>query len=103
MRKLLLTGVAIALATGIVACKEKAAPAQSPPRAAPKSGWEYTPDDFSIGRKHTPNANCNRQIDRLLDEIRSCFNTHPSQECEATQRKNSEKIGQFRKSRRCAK
>jgi hypothetical protein len=103
MRKLLRTGVAIALAIGVVACKEKSTPTQPPPPTPPKPGWEYTPEDFSIGHKHAPNADCNRQIDRLLDEIRNCFNTHPAPECEAIQGKNSEKIGQFIRSRHCAK
>ena len=102
MENLLRGGVAIALATVMVACEKKTAPAPPPP-APPKPGWEYTREDFGIGNKHTPNADCNRQIDLLLDEIRNCFNTHLAPECEALQRKNSEKIGQLRRSRRCAK
>ncbi len=102
MRKPLKMGLTIAVVVGFVACKENPVPAPEPP-SAPKPGWEYTPQDFGIGRKHTANATCNREIDQILGETLNCFNTRSPQACEALQKQNSAKIGAYIRSLRCAK
>jgi hypothetical protein len=92
-----------ALAAG---CREQAtdAPATpAAPTAAPKPGWEYTPEDFNIGHKTTANARCNREIDKLREEIRSCFNARAPAECEGVRQANMKKIGVYIRSPRCAK
>ncbi|GEM_PF-1790050 len=103
MTNLFRFGVVLAIVAGVVACKDKPAAPAPVPAGPPKPGWEYTPDDFSIGHKHTHNAGCNRQIDKLLDEIRTCFNTHAAAECATLQKKNSQKMGTYIKSPRCAR
>lgn len=102
MSKLLRASVALVLTAGIVACKERA-PETKPPPAPPKPGWEYTSEDFGIGRKHTANAWCNRQIDALLEETRRCFNAYPAPSCQDLQQQNSKKMGGYIRSPRCAK
>jgi hypothetical protein len=69
--------------------------------AAPKPGWEFTREDFGVGRRHTQNDWCNQKIDALLEETRQCFNTHPAPQCEALQKRNSKKMGTYIKSSRC--
>lgn len=72
--------------------------------AAPTDpNWQYAPEEFGVGRTHVKNAWCNRQIDRLLDETRQCFNTRPARDCDDLQKKNSKKIGGYIKSPRCMK
>jgi hypothetical protein len=51
---------------------------------------------------HTRNAACNREIDRLLDEIRMCFNTRPTGSCDGLQQANSAKTGRIKNSARCS-
>ncbi len=74
---------------------------------APKDGTaaplQYSEEDFGIGRKHTPNAWCNRQIDKLLEDTRQCVNTHAAGECDTRMKKNSQKMGGYIRSPRCAK
>ncbi|GEM_PF-3650675 len=74
------------------------------PGAAPTDPkFQYSPEDFGVGRRHTGNTWCSRQIDALLEETRTCFNTRPAAECEALQKKNSKKAGNYIKSPRCIK
>jgi len=82
-----------------------AAPAltQASGSAPTDPAFQYTPGDFGVGRKHTANAWCNREIDKLLDETRRCFNAHPASECDALQKKNSKKVGGYIKSSHCAR
>jgi hypothetical protein len=66
-----------------------------------KPRTDFTPADFGIGRPHTRNQACNREIDRLLNETRLCFNSHPDGGCDALQQTNSDHIGRLKNSERC--
>ena len=96
-----LLGVRILLLCAIVAlaaCKEK------PPEGAhvpTQSRTDFAPDEFGIGRAHTKSRACNREIDRLLDEVRQCFNSRPAGECEPLQQATSQRIGKLKNSARC--
>lgn len=106
MKPALVIGLIVAAALVATGCQEKAAetpPAPAVPTAAPKPGWEYSPEDFSIGHKTTANARCNREIDKLREEIRDCFNARAPAECEGIRQTNTKKIGVYIRSPRCAK
>jgi hypothetical protein len=94
---LLLAATALLLATTIHA----EPPAQGAPPTDPN--FKFSKEDFGVGRKHTPNAWCNKQIDKLLDEVRDCFNSNPATECEALKAKNTKKMGGYIKNPRCQK
>jgi hypothetical protein len=64
---------------------------------------DFTPAEFGIGRPHTPDPACNREIDILLDEVRHCFNDRPSPACDRLQEANSASITRLKNSRRCAR
>jgi hypothetical protein len=106
MRRLTRWEAIVLLVCALAGCQQEqaAAPAPAAPvPGPPKPGWEFTPEDFGIGHKSTKNDRCNRQIDVLREETRSCFNARPAPECEALQTKNAEKIGRYIRSPRCAK
>ncbi|HJX19240.1 MAG TPA: hypothetical protein VJ437_13750 [Acidiferrobacterales bacterium] len=79
-------------------CKQKPPPSE-PSRTPPRT--DYTPEDFGIGRKHTKNNTCNREIDQLLEQVRLCYGSRPITECEVLQRGNSDKIGRLKNTSRC--
>ncbi len=91
----------LALAIWLLSVPAYAEPAGG--SAAPGPNFQFTPEDFGIGRKHTPNTSCNREVDKILEDTRQCFNTRPAAECDDTQKKNSKKIATYTKSPRCAK
>jgi hypothetical protein len=91
---------AMTLVAAGVSCKNKPSEEEAPP---PKPRWQYTAEDFGIGRPHTKSAACNRQIDQLLEQIRACYNTREQRECEGLQQKNSDRIGRLKNSRRCSR
>jgi hypothetical protein len=96
---------ATTLAAAILLLIALPAHSEAPQKGAAPSdpNFKFTPEDFGVGRKHVANAWCNRQIDRLLDETRTCFNTQPAKQCEGMQKRNSKKIGGYIKSPRCGK
>lgn len=63
--------------------------------------YKFDVEDFGIGRKHTPNSRCNLQIDKLLEEIRACYNTQPAEVCKPIQDKNNNRIGHLKNLARC--
>lgn len=63
--------------------------------------YKFDAEDFGVGRKHTPNVACNRQIDKLLEEIRACYNAKPAEACLPVQDKNNNRIGHLKNSMRC--
>lgn len=63
--------------------------------------YKFDAEDFGIGRKHTPNAGCNQQIDKLLEGIRTCYNTQPAEACKPMQDKNNDRIAHLKNSARC--
>jgi hypothetical protein len=94
-RAVMLLGALAILASG---CKPKA-PADVSLNIKPRT--DFAPADFGIGRPHTRNQACNREIDRLLDQTRLCFNSHPDGGCDALQQTNSDHIGRLKNSERC--
>lgn len=72
-----------------------------PEEDAPKRRWEYTQEDFGIGKPHTKNSRCNRDIDAQLEAIRACYNAREHAECSTLQQQNSDKIARLKNSRRC--
>jgi hypothetical protein len=92
---LLLTVGTLLMLTG---CSDSKPPAEEK-LELPK--YKFDAEDFGIGRKHTPNAGCNRQIDALLEEIRACYNTQPAEACQAIQEKHNDRIGRLKNLTRC--
>lgn len=97
MKRKLLLLVVVALAVG--GCKQKPPP-DEPSRTPPRT--DYAPEEFGIGRNHTKNAACNREIDRLLEQVRLCYGSRPIPECEALQGDNSSKIARLKNTSRCS-
>ena len=64
---------------------------------------DFSREEFGIGRKHTKNTSCNREIDQLLDQIRICINTRTTEECTALQDGNNGRIGQLKNQLRCGR
>ena len=56
-----------------------------------------------MGRKHTPNDKCNQDVDKLLEELRACYNAHEAAKCGELHDKNWRQIGEIKKQRRCRK
>jgi hypothetical protein len=88
---------AIVLAVGIAACEKKVEPEPAKPR------WQYTEEDFGMGKPHTKNRACNREIDKILDQIRVCYNTRTDDECSRLQTQLSDRIGRLKNTRRCSR
>lgn len=82
----------------LAACKQKPPPDQ-PSRTPPRT--DFTPEEFGIGRKHTPDAACNREIDQMLEQVRQCYNTRPMAECDRLRSADSDKIARMKNSTRC--
>ncbi|MCK7580848.1 MAG: hypothetical protein MZV65_37975 [Chromatiales bacterium] len=80
-------------------CK-KAPPPEAPVRTPYRT--DFAPADFGIGKAHTRDSACNREIDALLEPVRLCYNNRrPEAECSALQQANSEKIARIRNALRC--
>jgi len=99
MKPYLLMFMAAVLVVG--GCKQKPPP-EEPARTPIRT--DFSPEDFGIGRKHTKDPACNREIDLLLDQARLCYGygSRPATECEALQSSNSHKIGRLKNSSRCS-
>lgn len=82
----------------LAACKQKPPPDQ-PSRTPPRT--DFTPEEFGIGRKHTPDAACNREIDQMLEQVRLCYNSRPMAECDRLRSVDSDKIARMKNSARC--
>jgi hypothetical protein len=95
--------LAVALAVllaGAAGCKQKPPP-DAPSRTPPRT--DFTPAEFGVGRAHTKNAACNREIDQMLEEVRHCYNTRPAAECDVLQRADAEKTARLKNSRHCSR
>ena len=92
--------LATVVVLAITACSE---PPPYAPSAKTAHRSDFAPEEFGIGRSHTRNARCNREIDRMLNEIRNCYNTGPEADCDALQRTNSDRIGRLTIARRCGR
>lgn len=78
-------------------CRDK--PADEVARIKPR--MDFSPEEFGIGKAHTPNATCNRQIDALLDEVRRCYNTRGDTDCQSLQQNRNQRITQIKNQIRC--
>ena len=100
-RSSIAVGVLTALAV-VSACKQKPPPDDGKVQIVQRT--DYTPEEFGIGRTHTADAACNREIDQLLDEVRLCYkNGGTAAKCEYIQHKSSDKIKRLKNSVRCAR
>lgn len=81
------------------ACK-KAPPPEAPARIQPRT--DFAPHEFGIGKPHTKNNLCNREIDEQLEQIRQCYNTSTTAECEVLQRSNTERINRLKNAAHCS-
>lgn len=88
----------LAILAAAVGCKQKPPPDDAV-HIQPRT--DFSREDFGIGRPHTRNAACNREIDRLLDETRLCFNRRPGEGCDRLQQANSDRITRLKNSDRC--
>jgi len=86
----------LALAVVISGCEK---PAETPVKIERRR--DFTPEEFGVGRPHTANAACNREIDRLLDATRLCFNSRPETECNRLQEANAQTIARLKGTARC--
>lgn len=66
-----------------------------------KPRMDFGPEEFGIGKAHTPNPACNRQIDALLDDVRRCYNTRGDAGCQSLQQNRNQRIAQIKNSARC--
>jgi hypothetical protein len=98
MRSRFLLAAAFAL-LALAACRGSTPPQEVETRTAYRT--DFTPEEFGVGRAHTRSDSCNRDIDRLLEEIRACYNASPGDKCTVLQRANSDKIGHIKLARRC--
>jgi len=89
-------GLAIALAVVMAGCEK---PPETPVKIERRR--DFTPEEFGVGRPHTANAACNREIDRLLDATRLCFNSRPEPECNRLQDANAQRIARLKGTARC--
>lgn len=79
------------------ACSKKEAEPQPP---IPQRS-DFTREEFGMGRAHTRNATCNRDIDAILNETRLCVNSGKGAACDALREKNSGRINKIKNSARC--
>jgi hypothetical protein len=91
--------VIVLAAVTVTACK-KPPPPEQPARIVPRN--DFAPEEFGIGRAHTKNFACNREIDGYLEEIRRCYNTHNMEACEGLQRQRTDKINRLKNAAHCA-
>ncbi len=78
-------------------CRDK--PAEETTRIRPR--MDFGPEEFGIGKAHTPNPSCNRQIDALLDDVRRCYNNRGDAGCQSLQQNRNQRIAQIKNSARC--
>lgn len=90
--------VVVLAALGMTACK-KQPPPEEPARIVPRN--DFAPEEFGIGRAHTRNFACNREIDAFLEQIRQCYNSRSAAECEAPQRATTERINRLKNAAHC--
>jgi len=89
------------LVLSLAAC-HKPAP-EALPAVKTEHRADFTPDEFGIGRPHTRSVRCNREIDRLLEQIRQCINKNPGADCGTLQQTNNNRIARLENSLRCGR
>lgn len=87
------------LALSLAACHKP--PPEAPPEINTEHRSDFTPEEFGIGRPHTRNASCNREIDQLLEQIRECVNKNSTVNCDTQQQANNNRIARLENSLRC--
>jgi len=78
-------------------CRDK--PGDNAQRIKPRT--DFAPEEFGIGKTHTPSQTCNRQIDALLEEVRRCYNERGDAGCQSLQQNRNQRIAQIKNSARC--
>lgn len=96
IRKILLPALLLA-AVAAAGCRDN--PKEDTARIKPR--MDFAPEEFGIGRAHTPSQTCNRQIDALLEEVRRCYNERGGAGCQALQQNRNQRIAQIKNSARC--
>ena len=99
MKAMFVLLMAAAMTLGVSGCKKQKEP-EGPARIVPRN--DFAPEEFGIGKAHTRNFSCNREIDSYLNEIRKCFNSHTAEACEDLQRNRSDKINRLKNAAHCA-
>jgi len=94
--------VATALLIFSLAACHKPAP-EEPPAVKTEHRTDFTPEEFGIGRPHTRSARCNREIDRLLEQIRQCVNKNPGADCDMLQQTSNNRIARLENSLHCSR
>lgn len=84
----------------VAGCKQKPPPDQ-PSHTPPRT--DFSPEEFGVGRKHTPDVACNREIDQMLERVRQCYNTRPTAECDLLRSADSGRIARLKNSTRCSR
>lgn len=82
----------------LAACREP--PPNKPPTKTPHR-TDFAAEEFGIGRPHTKNAACNQEIDRLLNQIRVCYNSSARADCNVQQQTHSDRIARLKNKYRC--
>lgn len=90
--------LALAVLAVLTACDKST---ETEPYKKTEHRRDFAPEEFGIGRLHTQDRACNREIDQLLDAVRICYNTRPETECATLQEKQSDRITQLKNSTRC--
>ncbi len=84
----------------LAACEQKTQELDKPT----EQRTDYSPEEFGIGRRHTPDRACNREIDSLLNSIRLCYQASgTSKKCDRVQQQNNNKIKKLKHSVRCSR
>ncbi len=92
--------IATALLLLVLAACHKPAP-DEPAEAKTPHRTDFSPEEFGIGRPHTRNTRCNREIDRLLEQIRECVNKNSGADCDTLQQTNNDRITRLENSLHC--
>ncbi len=88
--------LALAVLAALTACDKSPEPYQKTEHRR-----DFAPEEFGIGRPHTQDRACNREIDQLLNAVRICYNTRPETECATLQKNQSDRITRLKNSTRC--
>jgi hypothetical protein len=91
----IVAGVALALSACEKSRIESSAEVKTPYRT------DFAPEEFGIGKLHTQSDDCNREIDELLEQIRTCYNGGSDTDCATLQRTHSAQIGKLKNSHKC--
>lgn len=90
--------IALVVIAALAACGKGT---ETEPYKKTKYRHDFTSEEYGVGRQHTRDSACNREIDQLLDAVRVCYNTRTEAECVALQQKHFDRIARLKNSLRC--